>query len=504
MEEWEGEGSAFIGRIRRRRGWFLFLLLAGVGAVWAGQSWLFVEAQCPRLQSTVLYATAGSLTFLVLLWAALTRNDAPVAIIGSILFLFVGILSIATVAGGFLSTVPYLQAVFCPVRICEQSDFVRSLLDSGKLSAAEEAARDCLAMQPSTQVEKDCQQRCASELVRILYEKSDPSSLPSWERGRELVCREYSSCLDEALALAAQWEQEDLALTVQERQRRLAEACATPTPYVTPTPVIRVEVFRTRWGEREAFVDVRVLQGGQSLQNLTARDFRLFSAGGPLPFQFEARSSDDPVCVIAVVDNSGSVRPGLEQIREALRKLNEARKPQDELGMVLFARHDQIFVVQEPSSASLPADRVDATGSHTALWDAVLVGLETAQSCHYPNRYLILLTDGRDNDSRRSKGDSLTRAREIAEQAAKQGISVCAVGVASKDLEEEPLHLVATGCGYYLAENFDMVASLFHELFGYIRDFYRLRVEPGTVFPGSTLTLQVLSAEVTFAFSEAP
>lgn len=504
MEGWgPDDGDAFKRRIRRRWGWFLFLLLAGVGAVWAGKSWLFVEAQCPRLQDVVLYGVAGGLTLLALLWATLTRNDAPVAILGSIFGLAVGILLFSTVGGGVLSTLPHLQAVFCPARICEQAQFVESLRASGKLQAAEEAARDCLDMKPSTQAEKDCQQRCILELVRTLYEKSDPLLLPAWERGREQACGENSSCLDEALRLSTQYGQGDLAQMIQERQRRLGEACATPMPHVTPTPVIQVEVLRTRYSEREAFVDVRVVQGGQTIQNLKAKDFRLFSERGPLPFHFEARSSDDPVCLIAVVDNSGSVRPGLEQIREALRKLNDARKPGDELGMVVFARHDEISP-WEPSNAPLPTDKVNATGSLTALWDAALVGLETTQSCHYSNRYLILLTDGHDNDSQRLKGDNPTRAREIAGQALKQGVSICAVGVASRDLEEEPLRLVATGCGYYPAENFDQVASLFYELFGYMRDFYRLRVEPGVVSPSSRITLQVLGAEVAFGLSEAP
>lgn len=462
-----------------------------------------MNAQCPYLQDAVLYVVAGVLTLGALLWAALTKNDAPVAILGSILGLVIGILLIATVAGGFLSTVPYLQTLFCPARICEQARFVQSLRGAGKFAAAEEAARDCLAMKPSTQTEKDCQRQCALELVRILYERSDPRSLPAWERGREQTCREFSSCLDEALELSGQYGENDLAQMIQERQMRLAEACATPTPYVTPTPVIRVEVIRTRYNEREAFVDVRVFRGEQTVQNLKAEDFRLFSSSGPLHFQFEARSSDDPVCLIAVVDNSGSVKPGLEQIREALRKLNDARKPVDELGMVVFARHDEISV-WEPLAAPLQADKVDATGELTALWDATLVGLETAESCRYSNRYLVLLTDGRDNDSRRLKGDNLTRAREIAAQASRQGISICTVGVASKELEEEPLRLVATGCGYYPAEDFDQVASLFYKLFGYMRDFYRLQVEPGAVSPGSKITLQVLGAEVAFAFSETP
>jgi hypothetical protein len=502
MEEWEAEeGNVFVRKIRRRGVWLLFIIIAGVGAGLAGKLWLFVEAQCPRLQDIVLYIIAGGLTLLTLFWAALTRNDSPVAVAGSIIVLPVLILVAATLAGGFLSVVPYLQSVYCPPRICDQARDVRSYRESGKLNAAEEAARDCLRKHPSTQVEKDCQKQCASELIWVLYERSDPGSLPTWERGRKQACSEYATCLKEALELSTRYELRELAQLVQERQKRLGETCAIPTPYVTPTPVTRVNVLRTRYTEKEAFVDVRVFRGMQSIQNLRAEDFHLFCEGKPFRFKFEMRSSDDPVCLIAVVDNSGSVRPGLEQIRRALRKLNDARKPGDKLGMVVFAGHDEISV-HEPSDAPLPTDKVDATGSLTALWDATLVGLETAKSCPYPNQYLVLLTDGRDNDSRKLKGDNPTRAQEIARRAADQGVFICTVGVASKELEPEPLRLAASGCGYYPAENFDQVASLFQELFGYMRDFYRLRIEPGAITPGSKCTIQVRGAEVSFGFSQ--
>jgi hypothetical protein len=503
MEEWEPEdGNAWMRKLRRRMGWFLFLILAGMGAGLAGKFGLFVEARCPRLQDTVLYAVAGGAILLALLWAAWTRNDSLAAVAGSIVFLPVGILFVASWAGGLLSNWPPLQAVYCPPRICEQAQSVRSYRESGKLDAAEEAARECVQRNPLTQAEENCRKQCAEELVRVLIEKSDPNSLPSWERGREQACGGASARLEEARTLCDEYGlSEDLKQRVQERRRRLDEACATPTPYVSPTPTVRAEVLRARHTEKEAFIDVRVFRGNQSLQNLREEEFRLFCEGKPVRFEFEARASDDPVCLIAVVDNSGSIRPGLAQIREAIRKLNEFRKPMDKLGMVVFAQHDQISV-REPSEAPLPTDKIDGKGALTALWDATLVGLKTAQSCPYPNRYLILLTDGRDNDSQELKGDNRARAQEIARRAAEQGVSICTVGVASKDLEEDPLRLAAYGCNYYPAENFDQVANLFQDIFGSIRDFYRLRVEPSVVPPASKCTLQVLGAEVSFGFSQ--
>ena len=495
------DGNYFIRRIRGRKWWFLFLFLAGIGAVGLGKYWLFTEAQCPRLQDAVLYVTTGGLTLLALLWAALTRNDSPAVVVSSILFLPFGILLVATWAGGLLSNWSPLQFVYCPPRICEQAQSVRSYRESRKLDAAEEAARECVERNPLTQAEENCRKQCAEELVRVLIEKSDPNSLPPWERGREQACGGASNRLKEALELCDKYGlSEDLKQRVQERQRRLDEACATPTPYVSPTPTVRAEVLRARHTEKEAFIDVRVFRGNQSLQNLKEEEFRLFCEGKPVRFEFEARAFDDPVCLIAVVDNSLSIQPGLAQIREAIRKLNEFRKPMDKLGMVVFARHDQISV-REPSEAPLPADKIDGKGALTALWDATLVGLKTAQSCPYPNRYLILLTDGRDNDSQELKGDNRARAQEIARRAAEQGVSICTIGVASEDPEEDPLRLAAHGCNYYPAENFDQVANLFQDIFGSIRDFYRLRVEPSVVPPASKCTLQVLGAEVSFELS---
>jgi len=499
-------------RIRRRKFWLFSLLLAGAGAVWAGKSWLFVAARCPRLQDAILYALAPVGAMIALLWASLTRGDSPVTKLASIAGLFGGILIVASVSGSLLSTVPEVQEVYCPAHACEQAEFARSLRAEGKLEVAEEVARACLEGTPATPNEAACQETCARELAMVLYQASDPSALPQqWDESKRRCCEEAADQLEEAHAVAQQHGHTDLALSVKERQQRLSEACATPvptpipTPWVptpTPTPSIEIEVLRAQRTDEYALIDVRVLQGGQPLQELQAEDFALFTDGQPLYFEFEARSADDLVCLIAVVDNSGSVYPGLEQIRDALGKLNDARKPGDELGLVVFGAHNEVSIWQDPSSEPLDPAGVDASGQMTALWDGVLEGLTAARSCSADNRYLVVLTDGHDNDSQRLGGDSETQAREIAGRAAERGVSICTVGVQSEVLEPEPLRLAVYGCGYHPAENFDEVASLFTDLFGYVRDFYRLQLVPAAVPPQGKVTLRVLERmEVTVDFA---
>ena len=186
-------------------------------------------------------------------------------------------------------------------------------------------------------------------------------------------------------------------------------------------------------------------------------------------------------------------------MREAIRKVNDFRKPDDQLGMVLFSSQDQILVKQSPSSAPLNPSVVDGTGRLTALWDAILEGLNTAQSCTSDSRYLLVLTDGRDNDSRRLEGDDITKSRAIAQQAAGQGVDICTLGVTDQ-IDEESLRQVSTGCGFYYAAKFEDIANKLQELFGYVRDFYRITLS-GSI-PANVHIIVRNSGEVEVEFEQ--
>ena len=205
-----------------------------------------------------------------------------------------------------------------------------------------------------------------------------------------------------------------------------------------------------------------------------------------------------------MVDNSGSIQPGLIQIQQAIRSLNDKRKPGDQLGLVLFAEADRVKTMQTPAPRPLESTVVTGEGDYTALWDGVLEGLSQAKSCTVAGRYLIVLTDGSDNQSRQLTGDNLERARIVAWLAEGQNVGVCTVGVKSKDLEEEPLKLAAHGCGYYNAASFDEVASLFQRIFGFVRDFYRIQLSSDGLIGGQqVIKLRVLdTTEVSVDFGK--
>lgn len=492
-------------RIKQRRLWLFLLFLAGAGAVWVGKSWVFVEAHCPHLLDFLLYTWAPIATFVALLWAVLTKNDSAVVQLLSVVVLTLGILLPVSLGGAYLSEVPQFQAVYCPSRACDEVEFVRSLRQAGRTEAAAEAARNCVEIETSSEDDYACVRQCAEELVQILYETANPDSIPQWGDNNWFSrCQAASALLAEAHSVAGEHNLEAWTLTVEERQCRVEVACATPTPYVIPTPALEIEVLRTQQREQEALFDVRVLLDGQPIRDLGAEDFSISVGGQSVPFAFESRQADDPVCVIAVVDNSGSISPGLSQIRAAIEQINQTRKPSDELALVVFGAHTDISVEQLPSLGSLNPAVVDASGARTALWDSVLVGLETAQSCSADYRYIIALTDGNDNDSRQVSGDNLERAREVARRAEAEGVGICTVGVRSDVLEPGPLRQAAHGCGYFPAENFDEVASQFVAIFGHVRDFYRFRVGVQYVPPDRGVLLRVMNVkEVTIDFTDS-
>ncbi len=411
-----------------------------------------------------------------LLYVVITRNDSPVTKLISVMVVFGGILLVTSVAGGVLGNIPQVQVVFCNPNLCERANLSRSLRETGKLDGAEDVSRTCIADISQKIIPEACEAECSRELTLALYEKAGqtldvlpPSSGPN----KQAMCTLAQGQLVEAGDLAKEYDYDDLAKSIDERQKRLEDKCAVVSLPTPPPPMITVDVLRFQKGENQAFVDIRVLQDGVFLPGLMASDFSLTVSGQPILFDLEERKADDPLCLIAVVDNSGSIYTGLDQIHAAIDKLNDLRKPGDELGLVVFDKRNHVSIAQYPSTDPLNPSLIQGNGSLTALWDGTLEGLKAAGECSVKNRYLLVLTDGKDNDSSRLEGDSLSRAHAIANLAAEQGVGICTVGVTDQ-VETDALKAVATGCNYYPAENFDAVASQFQTIFGYVRDFYRL------------------------------
>jgi len=153
---------------------------------------------------------------------------------------------------------------------------------------------------------------------------------------------------------------------------------------------------------------------GGFISGLQERDFRVFEDGAPEQIRFFGHE-DVPVAVGLVVDNSASMRPKKQNVTAAALAFIRASNPRDQMFVVNFNEHVRFGLPGgEPFSAS-PAElqaalnREPATGK-TALYDAVLAGLEHLRQSSLEKKVLIVISDGGDNASRYTLGRVLAAA----------------------------------------------------------------------------------------------
>jgi VWFA-related protein len=144
---------------------------------------------------------------------------------------------------------------------------------------------------------------------------------------------------------------------------------------------------------------------------LKAEDFVLYENGQPQ--QISAVSSDVPACMGLLVDNSGSMRSKGAKIRAALVDFIQAGNPEDRVFVVNFNDEpylDQNFT-RDRALIQEALRRFDPRGG-TALYDSLIATaghLAKARGCR--KKVLVLVSDGRDNESRKSLSQTIKEIR---------------------------------------------------------------------------------------------
>lgn len=163
---------------------------------------------------------------------------------------------------------------------------------------------------------------------------------------------------------------------------------------------------------------------GHLVNDLTKDDFRIFEDDAPqniISFQH----SDLPVSIGILVDNSGSMRDKRSAVVTAALDLVRASNPDDEAFVVNFS--DEAFLDQDfTSSISRLNDgltHIQSAGG-TALYDAVVAAANhLAEGARHPKQVLVIITDGEDNASGMSLGQTIHRVQDL------QGPVVYSIGL---------------------------------------------------------------------------
>lgn len=180
-------------------------------------------------------------------------------------------------------------------------------------------------------------------------------------------------------------------------------------------PLLRAgidENYTIRSDVRLVLLDVSVKDaGGGFVTGLSAANFHVFDNGLQQPITvFD--NGDEPVTVGILVDQSSSMAPRRPSVVVAALTLIEQSNP-----------HDQVFVlhfnenVRPGLPESIPfSDNIDELRAaldsgiplgRTALYDAVIAGLEQLEFGRAGRKTLVLISDGKDTASTRKRHDMM-------------------------------------------------------------------------------------------------
>ena len=156
-------------------------------------------------------------------------------------------------------------------------------------------------------------------------------------------------------------------------------------------------------------------RSGSYISGLTADAFRLFDETRRQTPKFFL-NQDAPVTLGLIIDSSGSMHPVRDRVIAAAAEFVESSNPADEVFALVFNDDVQPVLIGAPftnNPETLRRGLADAfqPAGRTALYDAVVDGLDYAQKGSRDRRVLVVLSDGGDNASTATLKDVVARVQ---------------------------------------------------------------------------------------------
>jgi Ca-activated chloride channel homolog len=206
-------------------------------------------------------------------------------------------------------------------------------------------------------------------------------------------------------------------------------------------------------------VSVKDAKGG-FVRGLDRAAFRVIENGKPQEIT-EFTSGDIPVTVGILLDQSGSMRSKQSEVLTAALSFAKESNPSDEMFVVRFNEKAELALPPDvPFTDSMNTLRtvlLSATPQgRTALYDAVVLGLEHLQLGRQAKKTLVLISDGGDNDSKH-------RLSEVMRLTEQTSATIYTVGVFDPDDPDSnpgllrKLAQISGGIAYFPAKLDDVV-----------------------------------------------
>ena len=172
------------------------------------------------------------------------------------------------------------------------------------------------------------------------------------------------------------------------------------------------QVFKA--GAELVVLHVNVFDGrSDAVPNLPQSAFTVYEDGKPQDIAF-FEAGDVPVTVGLVIDNSTSMLTERDLVIAGTKAFAESSHPEDQMFAVVFNERVRLGL---PSSVPFTTNRLQLIaslarfnpGGKTALYDAVIAGLDQLEKGAYQKHVLVVLSDGGDNASEHSEKEMLRR-----------------------------------------------------------------------------------------------
>lgn len=194
----------------------------------------------------------------------------------------------------------------------------------------------------------------------------------------------------------------------QSQSRPRQQPQPTPTPQqVGEGDVIRVDTELVTL--TATVTDAR----GRYRADLRQSDFTVYEDGVKQDVAYFSTGDRVPMSLGILFDTSGSMIDKIEGVEDAVQHFVKSVAPGDEIFLIRFSDDAQLVqdFTDDHQRILRAVDHLEPQGS-TALYEAVLLGLQKIRAGMHRKRALLLVTDGKDTASQVKFSDVLTLARK--------------------------------------------------------------------------------------------
>jgi len=156
---------------------------------------------------------------------------------------------------------------------------------------------------------------------------------------------------------------------------------------------------------------------GAAVPNLDRDSFLVYEDNRPQTISFFS-SADAPASIGLLIDNSTSMATKRERVIASAVRFAELSNPADEIFVLLFNEHVHEAwaprVIDESDISDLQGtlrSQIAARGQ-TALYDAIVAGLERLTRAKHSRQVLVIVSDGSDNASHTDLADVMSRVQQ--------------------------------------------------------------------------------------------